>query len=846
MVVKRTFFKHIRREIGGSLGRFAAIFAITALGVGFLAGLLSTAPDFYTTIDDYYDKNDFWDINIKSTGGLTEEDLKAVEAEDEVSAAVLCKTADVTVKKESGDGTAARVYADDDDSIKNKGKVNKTELKSGRYPEKAGECLALVPNPFLEQPALGTVYRAEKADVLTTDELTVVGVVESPMYMSIEKEGTDIANGRISVVLYTVYDTFNTDYYTDIFLTLKGAKELNTFYGEYESLRDDGREALEKTAEARENARYDELKKAAVDIALAAPEGKAAAAMGLEDKVISAAENRVKKPEWYILDRESNVSFVSLKANAEKVNSIAKVFPVFFFAVAALVALTTMTRMVDEERTEIGTLKALGFSSRAIAAKYLLYAGAAAVTGGVFGLALGLYLFPTVIINVYRIMYRLPEIHLSFNAPISLGALTAAVICILAATLWAVIAALRENPAALMLPKAPKSGKRILLERVGFIWRRMKFTHKVTARNLFRYKKRLFMTVIGISGCTALLLTGFGLKDAIGDIVPKQYEEIQQYDLTVLLSDTADDATLDYFRKNTESFTEIHSETGFVLQDGKELEINFYIPEKTEELVDFVRLRERKSGEKLAIQNGGAIITEKFATSHGIKKGDTVTLKTKNGEKAEAKINGICENYINSYVYMTPEYYSELFGKDCTYSTLLIKSGVSADKQDNMTREILATDGVVSASFSTFVIESFDNMISSINYIVLVLIISAGTLAFVVLYNLTNINISERIKEIATIKVLGFFDLEVNAYVCRETYLLSLIGTAVGLFLGVFLCRFVVYTAEMESVMFGRTIYPRSFIFAAVITIVFTVAVNLALTPRLKRVDMVESMKSVD
>ena len=397
-----------------------------------------------------------------------------------------------------------------------------------------------------------------------------------------------------------------------------------------------------------------------------------------------------------------------------------------------------------------------------------------------------------------------------------------------------------------MRPKPPTSGKKVFLERITPIWKRLSFSHKVSARNLIRYKKRFFMTLIGISGCTALLLTGFGLKDAIGDIVPKQYEEIQQYDLTVLLSDTADDNTLEYFRKNTDSFTEIHSETGYVLQDGKELEINFYVPEKTGDFADYVKLRERKSGEKLALQNGGAIITEKFATSHGIKKGDTVTLKTKNGEKAEAKISGICENYINSYVYMTPEYYSELFGKDCAYLTLLIKSGVSADKQDGMTREILATDGVVSASFSTFVIESFDNMIRSINYIVLVLIISAGTLAFVVLYNLTNINISERIKEIATIKVLGFFDREVNSYVCRETYLLSLIGTAVGLVLGVFLCRFVVYTAEMESVMFGRTIYPKSFVFAAVITVVFTVAVNLALTPRLKKVDMVESMKSVD
>ena len=466
--MKRTYFKHIRREIGGSLGRFAAIFAITALGVGFLAGLLSTAPDFYTTIDDYYDKNEFWDINIKSTGGLTESDLEAVKADGNVAAAALCKTADILIKKDGGDGTAARIYADDSDSIKNKGEVNKTELKSGRYPEKAGECLALVPNPFLAQPKLGTVYHAENADVLSTDELTVVGVVESPMYMSIEKESTDIANGRISVVLYTVYDTFSTDYYTDIFLTLKDAKELNAFYGEYEDLRDDGKEALKKTAEARENARYDELKKIAADAALAAPEGKAAAAMGLEDKIISAAESRVKKPEWYILDRESNVSFVSLKANAEKVNSIAKVFPVFFFAVAALVALTTMTRMVDEERTEIGTLKALGFRDKRILRHYTSYAFMIGIIGSVAGIGLG-YLVARMIMGRDGTMgtyFDMPywELRLPTFCIVILAVL------ILALTLIGFLSVkemLKGTAADSLRPYAPKKMKKLLLEKTS-------------------------------------------------------------------------------------------------------------------------------------------------------------------------------------------------------------------------------------------------------------------------------------------------------------------------------------------------------------------------------------------
>ncbi len=447
MVVK-ALFKTVLREIKGGFGRFAAIFAITALGVGFLAGLLSTTPDFYRTIDDYYDSDRFMDINIKSTGGLTNEDLEAIKAENYIDTAILCKVKDELIKNSDGNDSAARIYGCDSDTLNNKGKVNNTTLKKGRYPKNETECLALVPNPFLSQPELGTVYEInpEASDGIAVKSLTVVGVVESPMYMSVEKESTDIGNGRISLVLFTGYDTFNTDYYTDIYLTVKGAAELNTFYDEYETLRDDAENLLKKVAAVRENERYKELTELAESTALDTPEGKTAAHMGLSEKVKEEARSKVTKPVWYILDRNSSVSFVSLTSNAEKVNSIAKVFPVFFFLVAALVALTTMTRMVDEQRTEIGTLKALGYSSGAVASKYLLYSGIAAFTGGAAGLAVGLYLLPTVIINVYHIMYRLPEIKLSFNAGISLTAYGAAVLCILAATLTAVYSILRKRP----------------------------------------------------------------------------------------------------------------------------------------------------------------------------------------------------------------------------------------------------------------------------------------------------------------------------------------------------------------------------------------------------------------
>ena len=843
----KTLFKTVRREIKHSLGRFAAIFAITALGVGFLAGLLSTTPDFYSTIDTYYDSLDFMDLNIKSSGGLTDADLEALRGEDYVAAATPAKVQDVIARNEEGDDNVARVYGIDISAVENEESfVNRLELVEGRYPKNSNECVALYANVMDGRPELGSkLSLKDESGAFENTELEIVGIAESPVYMSVERESSDIGNGRVTLVLYTFEDIFNTDYYTDIFLTLKGAEELNAFYDPYKELCDESSEKLEDVASLREEERFDELKTLAADTALATDEGKAMAAMGLESEVVKKAEESVSRPEWYILDRDTNPSFVSLTSNAEKVNAIAKVFPLFFFLVAALVSLTTMTRMVDEQRTEIGTLKALGYSGRAISAKYLIYSGVAALAGGFAGLAAGLFVLPEVIINVYRIMYRVPDVIINFNWQISVTALSVAVICIIGATLAAVVSNLKELPARLMLPKAPKLGKRILLERIGFIWNRMKFTHKVTARNLFRYKKRFFMTVIGIAGCTALLLTGFGLRDAIGDIVPKQYEEIQQYDLTVELDRDADHTGVyDYLDENGCEYFNVHAENGTVHESGETYEINIYVPSSADGFEEYMDIRERKSGESIAFDDSSLIITEKFADNHNLSVGSTVTLENNDGKTAEAEVTGICENYIYSYVYMSGEKYGELFGEDCEYTTLLVKTDF--EDEDAAMSELLAVSGVSSASFSSVIIESFENMVGSINYIVVVLIMAAGMLAFVVLYNLTNINIGERQKEIATIKVLGFYDKEVNAYVHRETYILSMIGTLVGLVLGIFLCRFVVTTAEVDMVMFGRDIYWYSYVYSAVITVLFTVAVNLAMAIKLKKIDMVESMESVD
>lgn len=552
--------------------------------------------------------------------------------------------------------------------------------------------------------------------------------------------------------------------------------------------------------------------------------------------------DKLEKPSWYVLDRNTNASYVSFCSNAEKIVAIAKVFPTFFFLVAALVALTTMTRMVDEERVLIGTLKAIGYSNRRIAFKYVAYSFAAGVLGSGVGLAAGLTVLPTVIWNAYSMLYKFPKLILSFNPVISINSALALILCVVLATLWACAESLKEVPARLMLPRAPKAGKRVFLEHIKPIWSHLKFTHKVTARNILRYKKRFFMTVIGVAGCTALLLTGFGLKDAIGDIVNIQYGEIQKYDLTV--NTEKPEPVIEYLQnKGTDTFAVISSRE-MTAQSENPQTIQVWTASSSDELLKVMNLRNRRSGESVNFDENSVVLTEKAAKNLGISAGESILLEDEDGHEYSVTVTGICEGYIYHYLYMTEAKYQQLFGETPEYNTLL--AAVYPENEDTVMRELLALDEVDSAAFSSVVINSFDNMINKINYVVYVLIIAAGLLAFIVLYNLTNINIGERQKEIATIKVLGFYDSEVSAYICRETIILSLVGTAVGLILGIALCRYVVITAEMDDIMFGRNIQWLSYVLSAVITMLFSTLVNLIMYRKLQKISMVESLKSVD
>lgn len=574
------------------------------------------------------------------------------------------------------------------------------------------------------------------------------------------------------------------------------------------------------------------------------------------EEELADAESEIRQIEegkWYVYTRDDNTSFSSYGSNADKIAAIATVFPLFFFLVAALVALTTMTRMVEEERQQIGTLKALGYSTAKIALKYQLYAALASVIGSVLGLLIGTRLFPAIIINAYNIMYDIPDILTPFNVTFSLFASLSMIFCTLAVTLWACWAELREVPAQLMLPKAPKAGKRIFLEHVTPLWSRLKFTSKVTARNLFRYKKRFFMTVVGIAGCTALLVTGFGVRDSVSDIVSLQYNELNQYQLTLGLMDPSAldgrdlNAILDDSSRIAGSLAVMQSEADVVPEKGKPSDsLVVFVPQDAEALPDYFHFQHRTNNQPVTFDQDSVIVTEKICERQGWKVGDTITLRDGDGTEAQLTITDICENYIYHYVYISPQTYEKAFGKEMEPNSLLCKlpEDMTSQEEEQLGTELLQCRDVASAQFAHALSESFQNSIQSINSIVVVLIISAGALAFVVLYNLTNINITEREKELATIKVLGFYDGEVSAYIYRETALLTLIGTGFGLLLGIAMHQFVIRTAEVDMVMFGRSIYWTSYVWSALLTILFSVIVNFVMHWKLKKISMVESMKA--
>lgn len=558
---------------------------------------------------------------------------------------------------------------------------------------------------------------------------------------------------------------------------------------------------------------------------------------------------KLKKPTWYVFTRKDNPGFSTYESDAYRIESVCKIFPVFFFLVAILVCLTTMTRMVEEERTQIGTLKALGYSKAAIASKFIVYSALASLSGAVVGIAAGSVAFPTVIYSAYEMLYKTPSLKLEPMPFIWAAVTLCALVCTTAAALMACMAELRSNPASLMRPKAPKAGKRVFLEKIPFIWKRLSFTKKVTVRNLFRYKKRIFMTILGIAGCTALTMAGFGIYSSISVILDKQYSEIFNYDLIVALDSDSGEYTLEQVDKaleedeNAKENIEVYMKS--ISYEGIG-DTSLMVPKDTERFAGIVTIKDINTGERYKLTDDGVIITERFSELSGLSAGDEFTF-TCGGEKMTAKITAVAENYTLHFVYMTEGLYEKLCGAKPAYNTYFtVMNDTGEEAQKELGEKLMAMEGVQALSFVKDTRESFGNTVKNLNYVVALIIVSAAALAFVVLYNLTNINITERIREIATIKVLGFYDSEVSAYVFRENILLTLIGDAVGLVAGIWLHKFVIQVAQTDSVMFGRNLPFWCFAAAFVMTVIFALMVDFIMHFRLKKISMVESLKSVE
>ena len=1092
--MKKALLKDCFKEIIKGFKRFISILLIVLLGVGFFAGIKATSPDMKLTLDTYFDDKNVMDIQVISTLGLTDEDITELEKLDLIDDAQGTYQTDAMVT--AGD----KQFVVKLESLASS--INDLQVTSGRLPENQNECV--VEEAFLQ----GTEYNigdtikvqvdnitdddGNDISVLKTNDLQIVGTVRSPMYISTDRGSTKLGSGVINYYLYVSPDNINTNIYTNIYITVNGAKDLKCYDDKYEDLIEQAEDEIEKIADARKEARYNalfdkanqklqdaknefetqkadgekqlqdaeneinsakqELENGRTEIAanrakannefneagkqlldakntlqqkendfnakkqeaekqisdyetslnelkqiqeqynnlqntlstskaqleilekqlnvsneekkeelkkqineLNASISKIEAgiividkqleAQGITDinqtvtytenaiqtakeelsngqkkidsakaeiqnreeqlnktknstyaeldsaekkldesaKKIEEAEaelaksreefnskiaeaekelddaeeevNSIERPTWYILDRQQNAGYVSYMQDTDRVANLAQVFPIVFFIVAALISLTSMTRMVEEQRVQIGTLKALGYNKLQIASKYIIYATLATVIGGLIGLVIGFSILPKVIADIYAMVYDVPDVILEFNMTYATAGMLAAMLCTIGATVISCYKTLKQKPATLMRPKAPKPGKRVLLERITFIWKRLNFTKKVTARNIFRYKKRFMMTIIGVGGCTALIIAGFGLRDAISSMIPSQYGKIDLYNISVTLKDEYKNEELeniDNILKNyeyTEDVLNANVQSVTIDKNDNTQSIQLIIPQTPENLSNFIVLESRTDNdEKYVLDDTGVIITEKLSKLLDIKVGDEIKILNSDDKECNVKVNAITENYIYHYIYMTPNLYNQLYDTRIGYNVVYVNTtDMEESEEDELGEQILSNSDYISGvTFMSNTENIFAEVMNNMDLVVWILIISAGLLAFVVLYNLLNANITERIRELATIKVLGFYDKEVYDYISRETIILTAIGMLFGIGGGYFLTLYIIKTCEIDMLMFNPQITVWSYLFGVIITAVFAIIVNIITYFSLKKIDMIESLKSVE
>lgn len=902
--MRKAVFKDFIRNIKGSLGRFFAIMAIVAIGVAFFAGVTASSGDMKHSSDSYYDEYNMNDIRILSSIGFTSQDIEAVSKVSGVKAVYKTNTHDVLVDYDGRENVAHISgvpvgKASDDDSY-----INQLRIKEGRLPQNDKECVVKYEDTR-KSMQVGDVISFKSGteddinDTFKDTEYTVVGIVYTPCYVSYDLGSSGIGNGHINYCIYVGDDEFKNNYYTECYAVIDGAKDMDTYSDEYKKLidkyADDIKAISKERLDIRKQTVIDEYTRAKADkkeelletikknVEDSITEQYQAYYPGMDVSsmiapyVMSAYEKAVaqfdfdavnaeydKKMnetladsdswEWYVLTRESSYSFRDYESSANRMKAIATVFPLFFIIVAGLVCLTTMTRMVEEERGLIGTYKALGYGKATIALKYVIYAFLASLTGAVIGCAAGLRLFPYIIYESWNIIYQMPAIKYASHTILSVVAVASLILVTLIATLYSCYNELSEVPSALMRPKAPKNGKKILLEHT-FIWKHLSFTKKVTMRNIFLYKKRFFMTVIGIAGCGALITAGFGIKDSVQSIIDNQYGQIIHYDNILVFNKNADSdarnnlsdkiSSDEYYKSSLMDYA--YTAEVKIPGSSDDYSTEITVVNDTSAYMDYVTFRTRRSKKTIELDDSGVIISEKLAKDLNVKEGDNVLIHDEDNKQATVKVSGVMEMYINNYIFMTSEYYSQVFGYTPDNNRILgILTSDGDDIQSVIGDRYLTDNNVKSLTFVKANITRFENMIQSLDLVTWVLIISAGMLAFVVLYNLTNVNISERIREIATIKVLGFYDREVGEYVYRENIILTLIGGVFGLLLGMALHAYIMTTIELDGVMFGTKINISSFLISYGITILFSLLINIFMYPSLKKIPMVESLKSVE
>lgn len=764
--------------------RFFSILVIVLLGVGFFAGIRAVAPDMKNTLDDYYKETNMYDIYITSNYGISNDAIEKLKEKYEIEVGY---SFDAITTKQEDYATKVISYDKNDE-------INVPKLIKGKMPESENE--VVVDNDFRKEIKIGDKLTIS-SDLVKEKTVTVTGYVESPLYISTERDSTNLLTGTIDYFLYVPVENIISPVKTNAYIKLD--TDESRFSKDYE----------------------DTIKTVKKDIRR------------------ELKEEKLEGQTWYVLDIDSNVGFYQYQQDTERIDNVAKVFPLVFFVVAVLICLTTMTRMVEEERGQIGTLKSLGYKDSAIIFKYILYASLATIIGSMVGVLIGYRILPELCFEMYKNMYRIGDIKLSYYSSLTFQGMMIALLCTLGATLYTCVKTLKESPANLLRPTAPAAGKRVLLERIPFIWNHLSFSYKVTVRNVFRYKKRFLMTIIGIAGCTGLILAGFGLKDCIVKMVPHQYEDIFSYQATISLNNQATDETINQIKENDKVTDMLKVQEESVTIDNKNTNqsVTLVIPEKNPE--GFIKLQDRKSKNHYKLENG-IIITEKLATLLDVEENDT--LEFTGTDTYTEKISHITENYLFHYIYLPKKYYQE-----DTYNTVLIKTETMTEKEEKtFANELKEIAGVSSITFTSSTRHVFDDTMDSFAYVSLILIVSAGALAFVVLYNLSSINISERRRELATIKVLGFYDKEVYQYINRENTILTIIGILLGLGIGNILTMYIIKTCEIDMLMFDPTIAWPSYIYAILITVVFAILVNIILYFSLKKIDMIESLKSVE